>query len=77
MKRLAWLTVILLFFIVGILLILFGILNTFMLYFMDIPREGVYGPTIFTVVGAAIVTYSILTRETAKKYAMNKVRALL
>lgn len=63
--------------IIGILLILFGILNTLMLYFMEIPREGTYGAMIFVVVGGAIVTYSALTRETEKKYAMNKVRALL
>ncbi|MGD6831314.1 permease prefix domain 1-containing protein [Sutcliffiella halmapala] len=63
--------------IVGILVILFGVLTTAMLYFMELSVEAVSGPLIFVVVGGAVVTYSILTRETSRKYAMNKVRALL
>ncbi|WP_223701686.1 permease prefix domain 1-containing protein [Sutcliffiella deserti] len=63
--------------IVGILVVIFGILTTSMLYFMDLPLEAVSGPAIFIVLGGAIVTYSFLTRETSQKYAMNKVRAIL
>ncbi|SFJ52762.1 hypothetical protein SAMN04487936_102506 [Halobacillus dabanensis] len=63
--------------IIGILVIVFGALTSAMLYFMDLPGEAVFGPSIFIVVGGAIVTYSVLTRETAAKYAMNKIRALL
>jgi hypothetical protein len=62
--------------IVGILVILFGVLTTAMLYFMGLPLEAVTGPVIFVVVGGAIVTYSTLTRETIQKYAMNKGRAI-
>ena len=63
--------------IVGVLVILFGILTTAMLYFMDLPLQAVSGPAIFIVLGGAIVTYSSLTRETTQKYAMNKARAIL
>ncbi|SDJ85615.1 permease prefix domain 1-containing protein [Sediminibacillus albus] len=63
--------------IVGILLILFGALTTSMLYFMSLPMEAVTGPAIFIVIGGAVITYSLLTRETSKKYAMNKIRAAL
>lgn len=63
--------------IAGVLLILFGIFTVTMLSFMDIPREGAVGPGVFIVAGSALITYSILTRETLKKYAMNKIRAAL
>lgn len=63
--------------IAGIVVILFGILTTLMLYFMNLPLEAVSGPAIFIVIGGAIVTYSALTRETSRKYAMSKVRAIL
>ena len=63
--------------ITGILTILFGILTTLMLYFMEIPSVAVTGPSIFIVVGGAILTYSLLTRETRKKYAMKTGRAIL
>lgn len=62
-------------FIIGVLLILFGILNFAMLFFLGLPPEAVTGPTIFIVIGGMLVTYSLLTRETPKKYGMNKVRA--
>jgi hypothetical protein len=62
--------------IVGVLVLLFGILTTAMLYFMGLPLEAVTGPVIFVVIGGAIVTYSTLTRETSQKYAMNKGRAI-
>jgi hypothetical protein len=61
--------------IVGVLLILFGLFTTTMLFLMDIPRESATGPGVFVIVGIALITYSILTRETRKKYAMNKTRA--
>jgi hypothetical protein len=63
--------------ITGILTILFGILTTLMLYFMEIPSVAVTGLSIFIVVGGAILTYSLLTRETRKKYAMKTGRAIL
>ncbi|WP_237664944.1 permease prefix domain 1-containing protein [Sutcliffiella horikoshii] len=62
--------------ITGILLILFGVLTTAMLFFMGLQLEAVTGTAIFTVFGIAIITYSALTRETSKKYAMNKIRAI-
>lgn len=61
----------------GVLLILFGIFTVIMLYLMDLPGEAAVGPGIFIVAGSALVTYSILTRETLRKYAMNKIRAAL
>lgn len=61
--------------IAGVLLILFGIFTVTMLYFMDLPGVAVSGSGIFIVAGGALITYSLLTRETIKKYAMNKVRA--
>lgn len=63
--------------IAGVLLGLFGIMTVAMLYFMDMDALSVSGSAIFIVVGGAILTYSVLTRETRKKYAMNKIRALL
>ncbi len=48
-----------------------------MLYFMELEAQAVTGSGIFIVAGGAILTYSLLTRETAKKYAMNKIRAVL
>ncbi|MGD6776964.1 permease prefix domain 1-containing protein [Sutcliffiella horikoshii] len=63
--------------ITGILLILFGVLTSAMLYFMDMDLEAVTGTAIFVVFGIAIITYSGLTRESSKKYAMNRIRAIL
>ncbi|MFB5663441.1 permease prefix domain 1-containing protein [Alteribacillus sp. HJP-4] len=63
--------------VVGTLLILFGILVSLLLYAMGNPLESVAGSTIFVVFGGAFLTYSALTRETQKKFGMNKVRALL
>ncbi|HHT63891.1 MAG: permease prefix domain 1-containing protein [Bacillota bacterium] len=59
----------------GVLLTLFGIFTSLMTYFMDLPGESVVGTGIFIVAGGAIITYSILTRETRRKYAMNRIRA--
>lgn len=61
--------------VVGVLLILFGVFTSTMLYFMRMDAVPVIGSTIFVVAGGAILTYSILTRETRKKYGMNKIRA--
>lgn len=64
--------------ITGVLLVLFGLFTVTMLFFMmGIPIEGVVGPGIFVVVGMGLITYSVLIRETKKRYAMNKIRAAL
>ncbi|MEG6522907.1 permease prefix domain 1-containing protein [Desulfotomaculum sp. 1211_IL3151] len=63
--------------IAGVLLVLFGIFTSTMLYFMNLPRESVTGTGIFIVAGGALLTYSVLTRETRKRYGMNKIRAAL
>lgn len=61
--------------IAGVLLTLFGAFTVAMLYFMNLSGEESFGPGIFIVAGSALFTYSILTLETGKKYAMNKIRA--
>lgn len=61
--------------VIGVLLILFGIFVSVMLYFMGEEGVPVTGSAIFVVAGGAIVTYSILTRETVRRYSMNKIRA--
>lgn len=61
--------------IAGVLLILFGVFTVAMLYFMSEDVIAVSGSGIFIVAGGVLVTYSVLTRETNKKYAMNKIRA--
>ncbi|MEN6463379.1 MAG: permease prefix domain 1-containing protein [Syntrophomonas sp.] len=63
--------------VVGVLLMLFGILTVSMLYFMELEAQAVTGSAIFVVAGGALFTYSLLTRETTTKYAMNKIRAAL
>lgn len=63
--------------IAGVLLILFGLFTGAMLFFMDVPDVAVVGNGIFIVAGGALITYSILTRESRKKYGMNKIRAAL
>ncbi|KUO52032.1 MAG: hypothetical protein APF76_02510 [Desulfitibacter sp. BRH_c19] len=69
--------------IAGALLSLFGMFTVIMLFFMNssgeaaLSGEGVAGPGIFIVAGGALITYSILTRETQRKYSMNKIRAAL
>ncbi|MDD2554498.1 MAG: permease prefix domain 1-containing protein [Desulfotomaculaceae bacterium] len=62
--------------VAGVLLMLFGLYTAIMLYFMKEDVVPVIGSTIFIVAGGAILTYSILTRETHNKYGMNKIRAL-
>jgi len=63
--------------IAGVLLVLFGIFTVSMFYFMRQDAVSVAGSGIFVVAGGALITYSLLTRETRKKYAMNKIRAAL
>ncbi|KJS84739.1 MAG: hypothetical protein JM58_10490 [Peptococcaceae bacterium BICA1-8] len=63
--------------IAGVLLVLFGMFTVAMLYFMKLSGEEVTGSAIFIVAGGALITYSILTRESRKKYGMNKIRAAL
>ncbi len=61
--------------IIGVLLILFGLFVIAMLHFMGLSGTEVTGSGIFIVAGGMLFTYSVLTRETTKKYAMNKIRA--
>jgi hypothetical protein len=63
--------------IAGVDLVLFGILTIAILYYMGLPGEAVTGVGIFIVAGGALITYSVLTRETRHKYGMNKIRAAL
>lgn len=63
--------------VAGVLLVLFGIFMVTMLYFMPQDGVAVTGNGIFIVAGGILITYSILTRETRTKYAMNKIRAAL
>ncbi len=61
--------------IAGVLLILFGMFTIAILYFMELEAVAVIGSAIFIVAGGAILTYSVLTRETRNKYGRNKLRA--
>lgn len=63
--------------VIGVMLILFGLFTSAMLYFMSGFGVVSLGSGIFLVVGGAILTYSILARETTDRYAMNKIRAAL
>lgn len=63
--------------ILGVLLILFGILVMSMLYFMVEDPVAVTGNAIMVVVGIAVLTFSLLIRETKAKYGMHPVRAAL
>lgn len=63
--------------VVGVLLVLFGLFVPAMLYFMGLSALEITGNGIFIVAGGTLLTYSVLTRETGKKYAMNKIRAAL
>lgn len=56
--------------VAGVLLILFGIFTVLMLYFMSEDAVAITGSGVFIVPGGALLTYSVLTRETRKKYAM-------
>ncbi|MFZ5642465.1 MAG: permease prefix domain 1-containing protein [Bacillota bacterium] len=61
----------------GVLLLLFGVFTVAMMYFMHLDAVSVTGSGIFIVAGGTLITYSILTRETRKRYGMNKIRAVL
>lgn len=63
--------------IAGVLLVFFGIFTVAILYFMNLSGEIAISSGIFIVAGGILITYSLLTRETCKKYAMNKIRAAL
>lgn len=63
--------------VAGVILVLFGVLISTMLYFMNLPAESVSGPGIFIIAGGGLITYSALTRETRRKFGMNKIRAAL
>lgn len=63
--------------IAGALIILFGFFNVAMLYFMKLDAVSISGSGIFIVAGGALLTYSLLTRETRQKYAMHRIRAAL
>ncbi|WP_188207529.1 permease prefix domain 1-containing protein [Alkalibacillus aidingensis] len=63
--------------VIGSVLILFGLLMSLSMSFMEVEAVAVPGTGIFAVIGGAIITYSILTRETPKVFAMNRIRAAL
>jgi hypothetical protein len=64
--------------VIGALLVLFGIFVPAMLYLMeDSSSIDVTGSAIFIVPGGALLIYSVLTRETSKRYAMKPLRAAL
>lgn len=63
--------------VVGVLLVLFGIFVSTMVYFMKFKIAHAVGPGIFIVVGGVFITFSSLIRETEKRYGMNKIRAAL
>jgi hypothetical protein len=65
------------FIVVGVLLAMFGMFVIAMTYFMKLEGVAVAGSGIFVVAGCMLLTYGLLTRETGKKYAMNKIRAAL
>lgn len=63
--------------VAGVLLVLFGMFTSAIVYFQDNSTVAAAGTGIFIVAGGALLTYSVLTRETSKKYGMNKIRAAL
>ena len=65
--------------IAGLLSLLIGAFLSPIVYFIfGFPiLEPLSIAWMFTVIGVMLLTYSLLTRETAKRYAMNKIRALL
>lgn len=64
-------------YIARVILKLFGIFTVTMLHFMDIPNQGAVGPGILVVAGGSLITYSVLTMETHRKYGANKIRVAL
>lgn len=63
--------------VAGVLLSLFGIFTVVMLYYMKMPGETVVGSGIFAVAGGALLTFSVLIRETRRRYGMNMIRAAI
>jgi|CZCB01.1.fsa_nt_gi hypothetical protein len=63
--------------VAGVLLSLFGIFTVVMLYYMKLPGEAVVGSGIFTVAGGALLTFSVLIRETRQSFGMNMIRAAI
>src|SRR5690554_6375685 len=61
--------------VAGVLLVLFNLFVPAMLFLMGSSGVAVTGSGIFIVAGGTLLTYSVLTRETRKRYAMNKIRA--
>ncbi|GEL77586.1 permease prefix domain 1-containing protein [Tenuibacillus multivorans] len=60
--------------VISVMLILFGLMMTLSMNFI-VPGPAKSGTSIFIVVGGAILTYSLLARETSKRYAMDRLRA--
>ncbi|MDQ0417242.1 cation transport ATPase [Croceifilum oryzae] len=64
--------------VIGVLLTIFGFCNSAMVFFMSRPLNVVVGSGfLFIMLGISLITYSVLTRETQSRFAMNKIRALL
>ncbi|SFX11819.1 hypothetical protein SAMN04487866_101594 [Thermoactinomyces sp. DSM 45891] len=64
--------------IIGVLLTIFGMFNSVIVFFMHRPPNVVVGSGfLFIMLGTALITYSMLTRETRSRFAMHKIRALL
>ncbi|GEN46043.1 permease prefix domain 1-containing protein [Alkalibacillus haloalkaliphilus] len=63
--------------VIGTVLILFGLLMSVSMFFMEVEAVAIPGTGIFAVVGGAILTYGLLAKETEKYYAMSSVRAVL
>jgi len=61
--------------VLGVLLILFGLFIGAVVYFSHESIESSLGMGIFIVLGGSLLAYSVLTRETEKRIAMNKIRA--
>ncbi|GAA0451792.1 permease prefix domain 1-containing protein [Alkalibacillus silvisoli] len=61
--------------VVGTVLILFGLLMSLSLAFMEVEAVAIPGTGIFVVIGGTILTYGLLTRESARLYAMERIRA--
>ncbi|NIK12059.1 permease prefix domain 1-containing protein [Alkalibacillus almallahensis] len=63
--------------VIGAMLIVFGLLMSMSMMFMDVEPVAVPGAGIFAVIGGVFLTYGILTRETQTMYAMQRLRAAL
>ncbi|MDQ0159327.1 permease prefix domain 1-containing protein [Alkalibacillus salilacus] len=63
--------------VIGSMLIVFGLLMSVSMMFMEVEPVAVPGAGIFAVIGGVFLTYGILTRETKTMYAMQRLRAAL